>query len=105
MDAVTEFHSNIHKSFISSVVESLEKRFESDGFSTACNLENVHLGQYSEENINIIPDLYRTDIVSSKILSEMNFSPIRGTLRKILTILMMLKYCFSRITTQHGVLR
>ena len=72
MDAVTEFHSNIYKSFISSIVQSLEKRFESDGFPTACKVENVLLGEYSGENIIIIQDLYRTDIVSSRILSELD---------------------------------
>ena len=32
MDAVSEFHSNINKSFISSILKFLEKRFENDGY-------------------------------------------------------------------------
>ena len=68
----TEFHRNLYKSYISSIVQSLEKRVESDGFSTACKLENVLLGKYSEEDIIIIQDLYKTGIVSSRILSELN---------------------------------
>ena len=47
--AISEYHCNIYNSFISSIISSLEARFENDGFSTALKLEKVLLGNIQRQ--------------------------------------------------------